>query len=548
MPATLKKELEQARFPGDFTIQFDPAESTEPADVEQKKSVDALNDAVAKLANDADADKAANYPETMLANRQQCRSAAVAALLAVADKFVAGKSAGDVMADITKIVDHYRTFMPKFGARIPTKPSFAGAVDIVHEQPNYKPTEPEQSFINAIQAARDEMQADEAKESDSQFSQNVKSARQKQRLAFAERLVGEIDGFAAGDKSDGAAKAAVIDLLLSRGRYQALRDRLTRRLFNVSFVDGAAQTADVKNGAGNDKRSGNGAGAGAQKPGTGEPSATLSIRLLGGLPAPEDKASPEKLELYAQINKTNTVIRAVCERLRERANRKTGWKRLFEGADTDADERVQKLHHEFLKKLHGVAVIGLELDFVDVAKSTLAELRAEFFALEAGRLKSAHSNGLAAVAFIGSFILLLAYGIISLNGCYDTENCTDSWFFAHKNFLLAACGAAIGTWASFANRQIRFQFEDLMMLEERAILPAMRILFVVVLALAACLLFWNSALAIEIGGLSTKAETFRGSGTIAVLIGLFCGLSERALATAIVGRAEAFVGGVAGGK
>ena len=544
MPATLKKELEQARFPGDFTIQFDPAEPTEPADVEQKKSVDAINAAVNLLAKDANADKAAKFPKRMLTSRQEYRAAAAAALFAVAEDVVAGIHAGDVMAEITKIDRHYRTSLPKFGARIPTEPSFAGAVDIVFDEPNYRPTDPEKVFLDAIQAALDEMRADEAKESDNQFSQHVTSARQKQRLAFAERLIAKIDGFAAGDKSDGAAKAVVIDLLLSRGRYQALRDRLTRRLFNVSFTDGAAQTSDVKNGAGNDKRSGNGAGAGAQKPGTGEPSATLSIRLLGGLPAPEDKASPEKLELYAQINKTNTVIRAVCERLRERANRKTGWKRLFEGADTDADERVQKLHQEFLKKLHGVAVIGLELDFVDVAKSTLAELRDEFFALEAGRLKSAHSNGLAAVAFIGSFILLLAYGIISLNGCYDTENCTDSWFFGHKNFLLAACGAAIGAWASFANRQLTFKFEDLMMLEERAILPAMRILFVVVLALAACLLFWNSALTIEIGNMSTKAETFRGSGTVAVLIGLFCGLSERALATAIVGRAGTFVGSI----
>lgn len=546
MPVTLNKELQPPRFPGDFTIQFEPAQPPDPADAEQKNTVDAINGAVTQLAANAEADEAANYPKKMLESRESYRSAAAAELRALAEKLVAG-TLGDVMPEPTKIVDHYRTSLPKFGARIPTDPSFTGAVDIVFHEPNYRPTDPEKHFLDAIQAALDEMRADEAKESDNQFSQHVTSARQKQRLAFAERLVEKIDGFAAGDRSDGAAKAAVIDLLLSRGRYQEIREGLKKRLFNVSFVDGAAQSADAKGGAGNDKNGGD-ASVSVQKPGVGEPPASLSIRLQGGLLPPEDKASPEKLELYAQINKTNTVIRAVCERLRERANRKTGWKRLVEGTDTDADERIRKLHHEFLKKLHGVAVLGLELDFVDVAKSTLAELRDEFFALEAGRLKSAHSNGLAAVAFIGSFVLLLAYGIISLNGCYGIEGCTDSWFFAHKNFLLAACGAAIGTWASFANRQVTFEFKDLMMLEERAILPVTRILFVVVLALAACLLFWNSALAIEIGGLSTKAETFRASGTIAVLIGLFCGLSERALATAIVGRAEAFVGGVAGGK
>ncbi len=544
MLVVLKKEPDQCRFPGDFTIRFDPAEPTEPADLEQTKSADVINDAVNQLAKDTDADKAANFPERMLTSRQEYRAVAAAALFVIAENAVAGSRGSDVMADITQVVDRYKSSMPKFGAQIPTKPGFVGAVDIVFQESNYKPTKPEQDFLAAIEAAREEMRADEANERASEFSQNVISARQKQRAAFAVRLVEEIDSFASGDRSDATARTALTDLLLARGRYQALRDRLTKRLFNVSFTGGATETVDLKGGAGNDKTTGNG----AEKSGVGETPAILSIRLLGGLPAPEDKASAEKLELYAQINKTNTVIRAVCERLEERANREIGWAKMFEGSDADADGRIRKLHQEFMKKLHGVAVIGLELDFVDVAKATLAELRAEFFALEAGRLKSAHSNGLAAVAFIGSFVLLLAYGIISLNGCDDLQKCTNSWFFGHKNFLLAACGAAIGTWASFANRQITFQFEDLMMLEERAILPAMRILFVVVLALAACLLFWNSALTIEIGNLSTRAGTFRDAGTVAVLIGLFCGLSERALATAIVGRASAFVGGISTSK
>lgn len=85
-----------------------------------------------------------------------------------------------------------------------------------------------------------------------------------------------------------------------------------------------------------------------------------------------------------------------------------------------------------------------------------------------------------------------------------------------------------------------------MMLEERASAPAMRILFVVVLAMAACLLFWNGAVNIEIGNLKTGPQSFQLAGSVAFVIGLFCGLSERALATAIAGRAAAFVKGVGG--
>jgi hypothetical protein len=121
-----------------------------------------------------------------------------------------------------------------------------------------------------------------------------------------------------------------------------------------------------------------------------------------------------------------------------------------------------------------------------------------------------------------------------------------NWADEHCNFLLAACGAAIGTWASFAVRQMQFSFDDLVMVEESALKPYMRVFFVVTLTMAACMLFWNGAVNIEIGALKTQAPTFKTSGTIALLIGLFCGLSERALATAIAGRAVAFVKSVGG--
>jgi hypothetical protein len=61
------------------------------------------------------------------------------------------------------------------------------------------------------------------------------------------------------------------------------------------------------------------------------------------------------------------------------------------------------------------------------------------------------------------------------------------------------------------------------------------------------LLFWTSAINIEIGSLRTGPDFFKRAGSIAILVGMFCGLSERALATAISGRAAAFVKGVAGG-
>ena len=76
--------------------------------------------------------------------------------------------------------------------------------------------------------------------------------------------------------------------------------------------------------------------------------------------------------------------------------------------------------------------------------------------------------------------------------------------------------------------------------------PLVRVIFVVSLTTLACLLFWTGVMNIEIGALKTNAPVFGRSGSIAFLVGALCGLSERALATAISGRAATFVKGIGG--
>jgi hypothetical protein len=113
-------------------------------------------------------------------------------------------------------------------------------------------------------------------------------------------------------------------------------------------------------------------------------------------------------------------------------------------------------------------------------------------------------------------------------------------------FLIAATGASLGTWLSFSIRRVSLTFEDLGLLEDDLLDPGVRVIFVIALTMTACLLFWTGAMNIEIGLL--KTGSLKGDGEIAMLVGIFCGLSERALATAISGRATAFVKGIAGGS
>jgi hypothetical protein len=220
----------------------------------------------------------------------------------------------------------------------------------------------------------------------------------------------------------------------------------------------------------------------------------------------------------------------------------TWWRTKFFKPNSGARARARTLRDTYMTRLAGIAVVGLEQPHTALAKLALAELRNEFVAQEAGRIKNTYVQWLGLWTGAAAVVFITAYWVITHNSHQWP------WWHLHRNFLLAAAGGAIGTWLSFSVRQVQLAFDDLLMLEEDALDPPLRVIFVVTLTLAACLLFWTGATNLEIGSLKTKAEAFQTVGSIALLIGVFAGLSERALATAISGRAAGFVQGLGGGR
>jgi hypothetical protein len=485
-----------ARFEGDFRIA--PSSTYTPTAAETAY-LGGVNAAVDQLAADEAADTAANYPEPLLLARRAVRKTVVKELKIEVDKFTAGQNPAADPARVTEIRNQYAARLPRFAATRPSFERFDGDFELALV-PGYMPGPDEQEFLDKVREALEEFAADKRKEPTADYSPEVIRLRKTYRRATANDLKQQVEKFWPDQVP---AKAASEKVLLTRGKYQALRDRLGRRLFNVSLGPPDKRLVESSE-------------------------LLLDIRLFGGLPSPDDKPSRKKQELYIQINKADTVIRTVCDRLGERPNK-------------DAKSRARLLRAEFLDKLQGIAIIGLELGFTALAKVTLDELRREFFVLEAGRIKNIYVRLLGGWAGGAALLLLIAYAAISAwPSCWP-------WAFDHRSFLLAACGASIGTWASFSIRQVQFSFDDLVMVEESALDPPVRILFVIVLTMTACLLFWNGAVNLEIGGFKTQPDFFKHSGSVALLVGLFAGLSERALATAISGRAAAFSKGIAGG-
>jgi len=139
---------------------------------------------------------------------------------------------------------------------------------------------------------------------------------------------------------------------------------------------------------------------------------------------------------------------------------------------------------------------------------------------------------------IGGFFLLV-YGLADIfgvrHGCLHT----------YRSFLAMGAAACAGTWLSFSLRRVTLGFTDLANLDEDRLKPAMRLLFVVGLTWVIGVFLINNLVDFRIGNVPLAKELLT-SGKIAVLLGMICGISERALASAVSRRSDDVLGTLGG--
>lgn len=518
MPNFDVKDRAPARFPGDF--QIDSVAPYAPNE-EEKQYLATVQQQIDALANDTAADSVAKLRDTLRAARRDWRSLTASKLRIEAENLASGRADTKSVAERTAAIQvEYKSGTPDIAIEKASPERFQGEFTV--NCVGFTRDEAEQAYLDRLKALVDYLAEDQAAEENAKYSDAVLAARQEQRKSAVEELRKDAGYWKEGLKSWTAAN----NVLVIRGSYKALRDRLNQPLFAVSVI---RDEGDDKGLA-----------------------VDLQIIVQRDLPAPNDMASPDKQDLFVQINNTCAIIRTVCQQIRDGAN---SWLRQkFGDVDVERDKRARRLLDEYINKLAGIGRLGLEGPHTSLAKLALTSLKSEFAAREAGRIKNRYVRRLGVWAAVFAFAFLVVYVVIRINVCSGVpapkpNPCAVSWVWwdAHKTFLLAAAGAAIGTWVSFAIRRLDLPFEELSMLEEASLDPPFRIIFVVALTVTVCLLFWTGTINIEIGSLKTGPDTFKAAGSIALLVGLFCGLSERALATAISGRAATFVRGVAGG-
>jgi hypothetical protein len=169
----------------------------------------------------------------------------------------------------------------------------------------------------------------------------------------------------------------------------------------------------------------------------------------------------------------------------------------------------------------------------------LQGLKNEFVSLEADSVKNQYVRLLGRHVMLGVAIFVMVYVGLLVAPVWFPKVSVPIPFTL---FLLLAAGACVGTWLSFAIRRVILQFEDLALLEDDRLDPTSRLFFVVLLTLIVGLLIVTKMVGIKIGEVSLDLS----QETMAILIGLLCGISERALAGVVKTRADEFVGRVGG--
>ncbi len=209
--------------------------------------------------------------------------------------------------------------------------------------------------------------------------------------------------------------------------------------------------------------------------------------------------------------------------------------------------------HEYIRDLVNIGRIGLFEGNVELAKSTLENLQEEFVAREASWVKNRYVNRLG--CFSAFFIILFTIAYLLIR--HEAESGMDwrLWLlpdaprpishafalYRFRNFFLLAIGASFSAWLAFLIRAPKLEFSGLVQLDDDLLTPVTRVLFTIGLSFVVGLLFWTGLISITIGRFTTH---FENAGTTAILIGVFCGVASRALATAVSRRADEFAGNV----
>ncbi len=212
------------------------------------------------------------------------------------------------------------------------------------------------------------------------------------------------------------------------------------------------------------------------------------------------------------------------------------------------EEKAEKKKAKFRSYFYALVLLAeLGLDGPKgqpwLANGALASLKDQIVTLEAGRVKNGYMRQLGAEGFLLGAVPLAILIARELWRIYDPKSTGYfSTLFESQPMgvvyilLYAWVGAMVGTFLSFAMRNPVLTFDQLGVPESDRLNPSMRLSYVGILAVIVHVALLFGAFKISIGTLdSAKLET---TPSLALLIGTFCGISERAISGKLIASAD----------
>lgn len=194
----------------------------------------------------------------------------------------------------------------------------------------------------------------------------------------------------------------------------------------------------------------------------------------------------------------------------------------------------------FYVRLFRLAQLGLEGNAVpDVARAALDRVTDDLLRAEGPRVKNMHLKILAKAAAKLGAIALTAYFVLRLAalGEWFTHFQVDP--IVTSSFMVVWVGCFIGVWLSYAIRKSVLKLRDLTVGEDDFLEPVTRLVFAGLLANVIALLLLFGVVKIAIGPLSLNA--FATNPSIALLLGIFLGVNELLLPSAVAKRSRELI-------
>jgi hypothetical protein len=190
----------------------------------------------------------------------------------------------------------------------------------------------------------------------------------------------------------------------------------------------------------------------------------------------------------------------------------------------------------YYTRLFRIAELGLEGNAMpDFAKVSLDRIVDDLVDAEGARVKNAHLGrlGIWALILAGAFLALyLAICLLATRPLLPYFGVDPT---TAKSFMLLWIGCFGGVWLSYAIRTTALKLRDLVVPDADRLLPLTRLIFAGLLTMILGLLLALGFVDVRVGGESLAA--FTRDPMKALLLGLFCGVSELLLPSMVGKRA-----------